>query len=51
MNRFKEPSSWAGLAALIQVLGAFFPQYAMVAHAATAAAGAAAVALRETSSR
>lgn len=48
MNRFKEPSTWAGLAALAQVLSAFVPpQWAWVAHALTAAAGSAAVSLRE----
>jgi hypothetical protein len=47
MNRLQEPSTWAGFAALFQMLGALFPAYAAVAHAATMAAGAAAVALKE----
>jgi len=48
MNRLAEPSTWAGLAAIAQMLSAFLPaHYAGIAHAVTAGAGAAAVALRE----
>jgi hypothetical protein len=48
MNRFKEPSTWAGIAALLQVVSTFLPpQYAWIAHALTAGAGSAAVSLRE----
>ncbi|MDP1740080.1 hypothetical protein [Polaromonas sp.] len=48
MNRFTEPSTWAGLAALFQVVASFAPpQYGWIAHALTAAAGSAAVGLRE----
>lgn len=48
MNRFTEPSTWAGLAALFQVAATFMPpQYGWIAHALTAAAGSAAVGLRE----
>ncbi len=42
-----QPSTWAGLATLAQMLGALFPAYAVIAHAVTAAAGSAAVALNE----
>lgn len=47
MKQFYEPSTYAGLAALFQMLGSFFPQYAPAFHVATAVTGAAAVALRE----
>jgi hypothetical protein len=48
MNRFKEPSTWAGFAAFFQVVaGLLPPQYAWVAHVATAAAGAVAVKMPE----
>ena len=47
MNRIKEPSSWAGLAGILQALKFFAPQYAMLIDAATAAAGGVAVVLRE----
>lgn len=47
MNRLKQPSTWAGLAAIAQMIGAVFPAYALALHAITAAAGAAAVALNE----
>lgn len=48
MNRFTEPSTWAGIAALFQVAATFLPpQYGWIAHALTAAAGSAAVGLRE----
>jgi hypothetical protein len=40
MNRFKEPSTWAGLAALFQLVRAFVPpQYQVVVDGATAVAG------------
>jgi len=48
MNRIKEPSTWAGLAALAMVLKPFIPpQWSWVADALGAAAGSAAVGLRE----
>lgn len=48
MNRLREPSTWAGLAALGQLLASFLPaQYAWVGQIITAGAGAAAVKLRE----
>lgn len=52
MNRFTEPSTWAGIAALLQGLAMFLPpQYAWIAHAATAGAGTAAVGLREAGNK
>ena len=49
MNRFKEPSTWAGFAAFFQIAANFLPpQYAWLAHVATAAAGAVAVKMPET---
>lgn len=47
MKRLKEPSSWAGLAAILQALKFVAPQYAILIDAATAAAGGVAVVLRE----
>lgn len=48
MNRFKEPSTWAGFAAFFQIAANFLPpQYAWIAHVATAAAGAVAVKMPE----
>jgi hypothetical protein len=47
MNRLKQPSTWAGIATLAQLLATFFPQYAPIIGAITAAGGAAAVALNE----
>lgn len=47
MNRFKEPSTWAGLGVLLQVLKAFVPQYAVLIDAASAGAAAIAVKLPE----
>ncbi|WP_341921885.1 hypothetical protein [Polaromonas sp. YR568] len=50
MNRFKQPSTWAGIAGLAQVLATFLPpQYSWIAHAITAGAGSAAVGLNEQS--
>lgn len=46
-NRIKEPSTWAGLAALLQVAKVFFPAYALVFDGLTAAAGSFAVAMPE----
>ena len=48
MKRLKQPSTWAGIAALLQVLAMAFPAYAGVIAGLTAAAGSAAVALNET---
>lgn len=49
MVRIKEPSTWAGVAALAQVVAGMLPAggWALCAHIITAAAGAAAVHLRE----
>lgn len=46
-QRLKEPSTWAGLAALLQVMKVFFPVYAIVFDGLTAAAGSFAVAMPE----
>jgi hypothetical protein len=48
MNRITEPSTWAGLAALLQLAKIFTPpQYHIVIDALTAGAGSAAVTMRE----
>lgn len=47
MNRIKEPSTWAGLAAILQALKFVLPQYAILVDAATACAGGVAVVMRE----
>ncbi|QGZ37775.1 hypothetical protein IP92_02945 [Pseudoduganella flava] len=48
MNRFTEPSTWAGIAAVFQVLKSFLPAHNhMYADALTAAAAALAGALPE----
>jgi hypothetical protein len=44
---FKEPSTWAGVAAVVQALKAAFPLYGAALDVATAAAGALAMILRE----
>ena len=46
-NRFKEPSTYAGIAALLQVAKVFFPVYAMAFDGLTAAAGSIAVGMPE----
>ena len=46
-NRIKEPSTWAGLAALLQVVKIFFPVYGLVFDGLAAAAGSVAVAMPE----
>lgn len=46
-HRMREPSTWAGIAALLQVAKAFFPGYALVFDGLTAAAGSFAMALPE----
>lgn len=46
-KQLTEPSTFAGLAAVAQMLASFFPQYAMPFHAVTAVAGALAGVLRE----
>lgn len=52
MNRFTQPSTWAGIAGLMQVLANFLPpHYSWIAHAITAAAGSAAVGLNEQGAR
>ncbi|MFA9273414.1 MAG: hypothetical protein ACEQSE_00950 [Candidatus Aquirickettsiella gammari] len=47
IKRLKEPSTWAGFAALLQVASAFLPQYAPIFHALTVGAGSLAAALPE----
>jgi hypothetical protein len=47
MQRLKEPSTWAGFAAIMQALKVFLPQYAAYADALTAGLGSIAVALPE----
>lgn len=47
LQRASEPSTHAGLAALAQVIGGFFPQYALIANVASAAFGALAVGMHE----
>lgn len=47
MGRLKEPSTWAGLAAILQAAKVFFPVYGLALDGLTAAAGSLAVALRE----
>lgn len=51
MGRFKEPSTWAGFAAILQALAFAMPLHAAVATVLAAAAGAVAVALREGTGR
>ncbi|HYD63331.1 MAG TPA: hypothetical protein VEC35_23445 [Noviherbaspirillum sp.] len=46
-DRIKEPSTWAGIAAIFQVLKVFLPQHTVFADALTAGAGAIAMALPE----
>lgn len=48
MKRFKEPSTWAGIASALPVFVRMFaPHWAAVADALAIAAGAAAVAITE----
>ncbi|MFY7915877.1 MAG: hypothetical protein ACOVPA_14565 [Rubrivivax sp.] len=48
MSRFREPSTWAGIATIVQALAFVVPpQWQWIAHTLTAAAGTAAVKLRE----
>jgi len=47
MNRFKEPSTWAGLGVAVQMLKMFFPQHSVYIDAVSAAAGAMAMKLPE----
>jgi Asp/Glu/hydantoin racemase len=47
MDRLKQPSTWAGIAALAQVLKAFFPTWTPVIDGVTTLAGGAAVMLNE----
>lgn len=39
MNRFKQPSTWAGMAGILQALKALLPQHALVLDALTVVAG------------
>lgn len=47
-KRIKEPSTWAGFAAILQALKFLVPQHAAVIDGLTAAAGSVAVVLRES---
>lgn len=48
MYRLREPSTWAGIAALAQAVKAFLPpQWQWVSDAITAGCGSAAIGLRE----
>lgn len=47
INRVSEPSTWAGVAAILQALAFFFPQYAVLINSATVLAGCAAGAMPE----
>jgi hypothetical protein len=47
MNRFKEPSTWAGLAAILQAMKLFFPAHAVAVDGLTAIAGGVAMVVRE----
>lgn len=47
IERVYEPSTWAGVAAILQALGFFFPQYAVLVNAGTVLAGCAATAMPE----
>ena len=47
MRRIKEPSTWAGVAALLEVAKLMFPAWEAVFVALQGAAGAVAVAVRE----
>jgi hypothetical protein len=48
MTRIREPSTWAGIATIVQAFAFLVPpHWQWVAHSITAAAGAAAVKLRE----
>jgi hypothetical protein len=40
MKRIQEPSTWAGLAGILQALKAFLPQHAAIIDGLTVAAGA-----------
>lgn len=51
MNRFKQPSTWAGLAAILQALKALLPQHAMVIDALTVVAGGVAGVVNEKGAR
>ena len=39
MKRLKEPSTWAGIAGILQALKAMLPQHALVLDGLTGAAG------------
>lgn len=47
MNRLKEPSTWAGIGVLAQVLASMFPMYAVAFNVVSGCAAAAAGALPE----
>lgn len=47
MNRIIEGSTWAGFAAIFQALAFVFPAHSLALNAATAAAGAVAVMLKD----
>lgn len=47
MKRLNEPSTWAGLAAILQALKFFFPAHAIAVDGVTAVFGTVAVVMRE----
>lgn len=47
MNRLKQPSTFAGMGLLFQMLGVVFPAYTPILQGLTAAAGGLAVILNE----
>lgn len=47
MNRAKEPSTYAGIAAIFQALKTFLPQYAMYLDMATVVTGSVAAMVTE----
>jgi hypothetical protein len=49
MHRITQPSTWAGIAAILQVAKVFAPQWAPVIDGIVMAAGGAAVVLNEKS--
>ena len=46
-KRLKEPSTWAGIAGMLQAAAFFFPAHAAVLHGVTAVAGCVAAQLPE----
>ncbi len=51
MNRIKQPSTWAGIAAILGVAKVFFPTWAGVIDGIAIAAGSAAVVMNEAGAK